>query len=74
MIEINGIAFDILGGKDAEGNFCALIKSGDSEAMRDDAMRITIRDFLAGTAIIDGATSVANLQALLKGAELIAAR
>jgi hypothetical protein len=68
---VDDTPFDIEGGKDADGNFCAMISYAGQTAERVDAMRLTIRAFLGGTAIVDGETAVANLQAVLAGRAVI---
>jgi len=70
-IRIDDTRFDIEGGKDADGNFCAMISHDGTTSERIDAMRLTIREFLRGTAVVDGATAVANLEAVLAGRRLI---
>ena len=64
---INDSFFQIEGGKDAEGAYCARVTASDGDCRQHpDFMRLLIRGFLAGRPVADARTGVANLDLLLR--------
>jgi hypothetical protein len=63
--EVNGAVFDIGGGNDENGVYCALYGTPWGTMQRPDPMRLLIREFLHGTSLIDGPAAVRNLTRLL---------
>jgi len=64
--KINGYAFQVEGGKDAEGVYCARIATPDGEHERPDFMRLLIRQFLAGDVVADGRYGMENVDMLVR--------
>jgi predicted dehydrogenase len=64
--ELNGARFSIGGGTDAQGVYCAKIETPWGTFERPDALRLTIREFLAGQTAIDAAAAEQNLEWLLR--------
>ena len=68
--KINGSDFRVEGGKDPEGVYCARIETADGDHLRDDMVRLMVREFLRSAPVADGPFAVANLELLLRFIEL----
>jgi len=66
QLELNGVRFDIEGANDPNGVFQAHYVSGAGTVVRPDMMRLTIREFLNGRALVDGPAAAQNLAWLLR--------
>ena len=64
--ELNGARFSIGAGTDAQGAYCARFETPWGTSDSPDTLRLTIHEFLAGHAQIDGQAAVTNLTWLLK--------
>ncbi|MFP4026485.1 MAG: Gfo/Idh/MocA family protein [Candidatus Brocadiia bacterium] len=67
--ELNGHTYDIGGGKNENGIYCAEIETDWGIFQYPDPLRLLIREFLTGTAVIDGAEALKNLTWLLRIAD-----
>ena len=66
QIRLNGYLFDIQGGNDTSGVYCARIVTPDGEVEEADMMRLTIRDSLARKPAVVGAAILRNLEWMLR--------
>ena len=64
--ELDGARFVIGAGTDAQGAYCARLETPWGARDYPDMLRLTVREFLAGSTPIDGPAAVANLSWLLE--------
>lgn len=64
--ELNHAGFDIGGYADENGVYCAEYETPWGNFQRPDPLRLLIREFMSGTALIDGRTALTNLTWLLR--------
>ena len=66
QIRLNGYLFEIQGGNDTEGVYCARIVTPDGEVEESDMMRLIIRDSLSRKPAVVGEAILRNLEWMLR--------